>query len=77
MDSLAFTSLNDLRLQLVRCEVGGLVRHKMVHGKVVCKNSRISCVDEASVSHETRESMVGYFAKLAASRVEATRLEPN
>jgi hypothetical protein len=54
----------------VHFEHGGLARHKMVHKKVVCENGRNSCIYEASVRHG------GYSAQLAASRVDATRLEP-
>jgi cytosine/adenosine deaminase-related metal-dependent hydrolase len=54
LSTLGFLPLNDLPRQLVHVELGASVRQTMVAGRIVCRNGRVTSVDEAALIAEAR-----------------------
>jgi cytosine/adenosine deaminase-related metal-dependent hydrolase len=76
LDTLAFTSLDDLRRQLVFCETGTSVVMTVVQGSVVAEQGQVLTVDERALRAEIRAIMLEYNTALVRARHHADRLEP-
>ena len=55
MNTAPFTPLNNLERQLVYCEPSRSVRHSIVAGQVVVRDSRVQTFDEDALLREVRE----------------------
>lgn len=76
LNTLAFTPLNDLRRQLVYCEMGSSVVTTIVGGEVVMRDRVLLTVDEEMLKAEAR-SLAGEFAEyMARCKSAADELEP-
>ncbi len=71
LDTLPFTPINDLRRQLVYCELGTSVRMTMVAGRIVYENGRVTGLDEAALRAEARGLAAGRAAADAAEAQSA------
>ncbi len=76
LNTLAFTPLNDIRRQLVYAETGSSVRLTMVAGEVVCRDGRLTTVDEEALKAEARAIMAAHREDLAEASRDADRLHP-
>ena len=76
LDTSAFTPLNDLSRQLVYCETGSSVRHVMVDGAWVVRDSRLTALDEAAVRAEIRDIARHFAPQREAANAAARELEP-
>jgi 5-methylthioadenosine/S-adenosylhomocysteine deaminase len=77
LNTLAFTPLNDLRRQLVYSETGSSVRLTMVAGEIVCRDGRLTQVDEEAMKAEARTIMDAHREDLATAACEADQLYPH
>ena len=77
LNTLAFTPLNDIRRQLVYCETGSSVRLTMVAGEIVCRDGRLTAVDEEALKAEARTIMAAHRDDLAQAARDADRLHPH
>jgi len=77
LNTLAFTPLNDIRRQLVYCETGSSVRLTMVAGEIVCRDGRLTRVDEEALKAEARTHMEAHREDLAKAARDADRLHPH
>lgn len=74
LHSPAFTPLNDLRRQLVYCELGGSVRLTMVDGRIVYRDGQVCCVDGPALLAEARELFATKLPLIERARKDATPL---
>jgi 5-methylthioadenosine/S-adenosylhomocysteine deaminase len=71
-----FTPLNDAVRQLVYCENGSSIEMVMVNGEIVCRDGRLTRIDEAAVLAEVRRLMPAYLARHAETEARNRVLEP-
>lgn len=76
LSSLSFTPLNDVVRQLVYCENGSSIELVMVDGRIVCRDGRLTTVDEDMIMAEIRETVPAYLARHAETEARNRFLEP-
>ena len=76
MDNLNYTPLNDIRRHLVYCENGGSIDRVMVDGEVVCRDGRLTRVDEEAILAEVRETVPRWLAEHARVEAQNAVFEP-
>jgi cytosine/adenosine deaminase-related metal-dependent hydrolase len=76
LSTLAFLPLNDLPRQLVHVELGQSVRLTMVAGRVVCRDGRVTTIDETALLDEARDLFAARRPALDAAAAAMAPLVP-
>ena len=76
LGGLPFTPLNNIARHLVYCENGSSIEAVMVDGKIVVRDGRLMCLDEAAILAEIRQEAPPYLARHAAVEARHRALEP-
>ena len=77
LGALSFLPLNDVRRQLVFCEDGSAVRHVLVDGEIVVRDTRLTRIDEEVVRDEIHAAFAEFAPRLQEIEAHAARLEPH
>lgn len=76
METASFTPLNDIRNHLVYCENGSSIEMVFVNGELVCKDGRLTRVDEKALLAELRAMMPDFIEYTRGVEAANGQLEP-